>query len=134
MHVDRSGRHYTAADGSERTYRRDLLRRSYRDENGKPQKETLANLSMLPEEAITALRKALGGTVLVEADAAFEVERTLSHGGVAAVHAMATGLGMKKLLGPDCRERDLVSDLRRWVNRTWCDVRFLFDHDSAKSV
>jgi transposase len=111
MHVDRSGRHYTAADGSERTYRRDLLRRSYRDENGKPQKETLANLSMLPEEAITALRKALGGTVLVEADAAFEVERTLSHGGVAAVHAMATGLGMKELLGPDCRERDLAYGL-----------------------
>jgi transposase len=111
MHVDRSGRHYTAADGSERIYRRDLLRRSYRDENGKPQKETLANLSMLPEEAIIALRKALAGTVLVEADAAFEVERTLSHGGVAAVHAMATGLGMKELLGPDCRERDLAYGL-----------------------
>lgn len=111
MHVDRSGRHYTAADGTERIYRRDLLRRSYRDENGKPQKETLANLSMLPEEAITALRKVLAGTVLVEADAAFEVERTLSHGGVAAVHAMATGLGMKKLLGPDCRERDLAYGL-----------------------
>ncbi len=111
MHVDRAGRHYTAADGSERIYRRDLLRRSYRDENGKPQKETLANLSMLPEEAIIALRKALAGTVLVEADAAFEVERTLSHGGVAAVHAMATGLGMKTLLGPDCRERDLAYGL-----------------------
>jgi transposase len=111
MHVDRSGRHYTAADGTERIYRRDLLRRSYRDENGKPQKETLANLSMLPEEAIMALRKTLAGTVLVEADAAFEVERTLSHGGVAAVHAMATGLGMKKLLGPDCRERDLAYGL-----------------------
>jgi len=111
MHVDRSGRHYTAADGTERIYRRDLLRRSYRDENGKPQKETLANLSTLPEEAITALRKVLAGTVLVEADAAFEVEQTLSHGGVAAVHAMATGLGMKKLLGPDCRERDLAYGL-----------------------
>ncbi len=111
MHVDRSGRHYTAADGSERIYRRDLLRRSYRDENGKPQKETLANLSMLPEEVIIALRKALSGTVLVEADAAFEVERTLSHGGVAAVHAMASGLGMKELLGPDCRERDLAYGL-----------------------
>jgi transposase len=111
MHVDRSGRHYTAADGTERIYRRDLLRRSYRDENGKPQKETLANLSMLPEESIMALRKTLAGTVLVEADAAFEVERTLSHGGVAAVHAMATGLGMKKLLGPDCRERDLAYGL-----------------------
>jgi transposase len=32
----------------------------------------------------------------------------LSHGGVAAVHAMATRLGVKKLLGADCRERDLA--------------------------
>jgi hypothetical protein len=66
---------------------------------------------MWPDEAITALRKALAGTVLVEADAALEVERALSHGGVAAVHARATGLGMKKLLGPDCRERDLAYGL-----------------------
>jgi len=111
MHVDRAGRHYTAADGSVRVYRRDLLRRSYRDEQGRPRKETLANLSMLPEEAITALRKTLSGTVLVDVDTAFEVERSLSHGGVAAVHAMATKLGVKKLLGPDCRERDLVYGL-----------------------
>jgi transposase len=108
MHVDRSGRHYTAADGSERIYRRDLLRRSYRDEHGKPRKETLANLSMLPEAAIETLRKVLSGAVLVEPDQAFEVEASLSHGGVAAVHAMATRLGVKKLLGPDCRERDLA--------------------------
>jgi hypothetical protein len=64
MHVDRSGRHYTAADGSERIYRRDLLRRSYRDEHGKPRKETLANHSMLPEAAIETLRKVLSGAVL----------------------------------------------------------------------
>ena len=55
MHVDRGGRHYTAADGSERVYRRDLLRRSYRDEHGRPQKETLANLSVLPDAAVVAL-------------------------------------------------------------------------------
>jgi transposase len=108
MHVDRSGRHYTAADGSERIYRRDLLRRSYRDEHGKPRKETLANLSMLPEAAIETLRKVLSGAVLVEPDQAFEIERSVSHGGVAVVHAMATKLGLKKLLGPPCRERDLA--------------------------
>ena len=108
MHIDRSGRHYTAADGSKREYRRSLLRRSYRDAQGRPQKETLANLSALPEEAIQALRKVLAGTVLVDPDEAFEVERSLSHGGIAAVHAMATQLGVKKLLGPDCRERDLA--------------------------
>jgi transposase len=108
MHVDRASRHYTAADGSVRVYRRDLLRRSYRDEQGRPQKETLANLSMLPDEAIEALRKVLSGAVLVEPDKAFEIERSLSHGGLAAVHAMATKLGVKKLLGPDCRQRDLA--------------------------
>ncbi len=111
MHVDRSRRHYTAADGSVRVYRRDLLRRSYRDEQGRPQKETLANLSALPEGAVEVLRKVLSGAVLVEPDKTFEIERSLSHGGVAAVHAMATKLGVKKLLGPDCRERDLVYGL-----------------------
>ncbi len=111
MHVDRSSRHYTAADGSTRVYRRDLLRRSYRDERGRPQKETLANLSALPEAAIEVLRKVLSGTVLVEPDKTFEIEQSLSHGGVAAVHAMASELGVKKLLGPDCRERDLAYGL-----------------------
>ncbi len=108
MHVDRASRHYTTADGSVRVYRRDLLRRSYRDEQGRSQKETLANLSALPEVAIVALRKVLSGAVLVEPDETFEIERSLSHGGLAAVHAMATKLGAKKLLGPECRERDLA--------------------------
>jgi transposase len=108
MHVDRASRHYTAADGSERVYRRDLLRRSYRDERGRPQKETLANLSALPDAAVVALRKVLAGSVLVDPGEAFEIERSLSHGGVAAVHAMANKLGVKKLLGAECRERDLA--------------------------
>jgi transposase len=108
MHVDRASRHYTAADGSERVYRRDLLRRSYRDEQGRPQKETLANLSALPDSAVVALRKVLSGAVLVEPAETFEIERSLSHGAVAAVHAMAAKLGVKKLLGKDCRERDLA--------------------------
>jgi DDE family transposase len=111
MHVDRASRHYTAADGSVRVYRRDLLRRSYRDEQGRPRKKTLANLSALPEVAIEVLRKALSGTVLVEPDTTFEIERSVSHGGLAAVHAMATKLGVKKLLGPECRERDLAYGL-----------------------
>jgi len=108
MHVDRASRHYTAADGSKRVYRRDLLRRSYRDEQGRPQKETLANLSALPDAAIVALRKVLSGSVVVDPAETFEIERSLSHGGVAAVHAMADKLGVKKLLGTDCRERDLA--------------------------
>ncbi|MEO3863883.1 IS1634 family transposase [Acrocarpospora sp. B8E8] len=108
MHVDTSRRRYTAADGSTTVYERHLLRRSFRDQDGRPQKETLANLSMLPSGAVEALRKALSGTVLVDADEVFEIERALPHGDVAAVHAMASKLGVKKILGPDCRERDLA--------------------------
>jgi hypothetical protein len=108
MHVDTSRRHHRAVDGTEREYRRHLLRRSYRDLQGCPQKETLANLSALPDEAIVALRAVLSGKALVEADSAFEVERCLPHRDVTAVCAMASQLGIKELLGADCRERDLA--------------------------
>ena len=55
MHVDRSGRHYTAADGSERIYRRDLLRRSYRDENGKPQTAATLNGTLATTRWLVAI-------------------------------------------------------------------------------
>jgi Transposase DDE domain len=108
MHVDTSRSQRVAADGSVREYRRHLLRRSYRDDQGRPRKETLANLSALPEAAIAAIRKVLAGGQLVDAAADFEVERSLPHGDVAAAHAMAEKLSMRKLLGPACRERDLA--------------------------
>ena len=56
-------------DGTERTYERHLLRRSYRD-GGKVRKETLANLSHLPPEAIAAVRAVLAGKTLIDADGA----------------------------------------------------------------
>jgi hypothetical protein len=39
---------------------------------------------------------------------AFEITRSLPHGHVAAVHAMARQLGFPALLGPACRQRDLA--------------------------
>jgi hypothetical protein len=108
MHVDVIRNHQKMADGSMREYRSQLLRRSYRDGAGRPRKETLANLSALPEEAIDALRRVLRGETLVSTEEAFEVERSVPHGDVAAVHAMASRLGLKNLLGPECRERDLA--------------------------
>jgi hypothetical protein len=72
MHVDISRRHYTAADGSVRASRRSLLRRSFRDGRGRPQKETLANLSDLPDEAIDAIRTILAGKT--QAGAEFRIE------------------------------------------------------------
>jgi hypothetical protein len=108
VHIDSSGRQYTTVEGEQRTYSCHLLRRSFRDEQGRPRKETLANLSALPPEAIDALRKVLKGAVLVDAQAAFGTERSVPHGDVAAAHVMATRLGLKKLLGSASRERDIA--------------------------
>jgi len=108
MHVDQAGRHYTTAGGERRSYPTYLLRRSYRDEQGRPRKETLANLTGLPPESIEALRATLKGRVLVDAEAAFEVQRSVPHGDVAAAHVMAARLGLRDLLGPACAERDIA--------------------------
>lgn len=108
MHIDDTSRHYTTAGGERRTTRCLLLRRSYRDENGKPRNETLANLSALPDNAIAALRLALKGAALVDAESAFDVERSVPHGNAAAAHVMAGKLGLRSLLGPPCPERDIA--------------------------
>ena len=107
MHVETSRSHQVLKDGTDRVYQRHLLRRSYRD-GGKVRKETLANLSHLPEAAIEAVRLALAGKILVDADAGLQVERSLQHGHVAAVCAMARKLGFPALLGPTCPQRDLA--------------------------
>src|SRR6266540_4324116 len=107
MHIETARSHQTLKDGTERVYQRHLLRRSYR-EGGKVRKQTLANLSHLPDEAIAALRLVLGGKTVVDADAALQVQRSAGHGHVAAVHTIARQLGLPGLLGPACRERDLA--------------------------
>jgi Transposase DDE domain len=107
MHVETSRSHQTLKDGTERVYQRHLLRRSYR-EGGKVRKQTLANLSHLPDEAIAALRLVLAGRTVVDADAALEVACSAPHGHVAAVHTIARQLGLPDLLGPPGRARDLA--------------------------
>jgi Transposase DDE domain len=108
MHIDDTSRQYVTAAGERRITRCLLLRRSYRDENGKPRNETLANLSALPDSAIAALRLSLKGATLVDAESEFDVERSVPHGDVAAAHVMAEKLGLRPLLGPACRERDIA--------------------------
>src|SRR6266536_104242 len=107
MHIETARSHQTLKDGTERVYQRHLLRRSYR-QGGKVRKQTLANLSHLPDEAIAALRLVLGGKTVVDADAALRVERSAGQVHVAAVHTIARQLGLPGLLGPACRERDLA--------------------------
>src|SRR6266568_7771395 len=108
MHIDNASRQYTTGSGERHTTTCYLLRRSYRDDNGKPRKETLANLSDLPEEAINALRLVLRGRTLVDAESGFDAERSVPHGDVAAAHIIAGQLGLRSLLGPPCREREIA--------------------------
>jgi DDE family transposase len=111
MHIDNASRQYTTGSGERRTTKCYLLRRSYRDADGKPRNETLANLSDLPENAISALRLALKGATLVDAESGFDVERSIPHGDIAAAHIMAGTLGLRSLLGPPSRERDIAYSL-----------------------
>src|SRR5689334_1487844 len=107
MHVARNKRIYVAKSGERRVYESVLVRRTYR-EAGKVRHETLANLSALPAEAVTAIEATLKGERLVPAARAVAITGSLPHGHVAAVHAMAAKLGLPALLGPAGRARDLA--------------------------
>ena len=107
MHVATTRRHYVGKDGTERHYETHLLRRSVRD-GTKIRNETLANLSHLPDELICAIRAGLAGKTLLVAGEDFELTRALAHGHVAAVSVMAKTLGLRDLLGPACKERDIA--------------------------
>ena len=92
----------------EREYTSTLLRRSYR-EDGKVRKETLANLSHLPPEAIELVRGVLRGERYLSAGEAFQIERSLPAGHVMAALGMARRLDLARLLDRSpSRERDLA--------------------------
>ena len=110
MHVARTPSKYVDKTGNVHRYQSVLVRRTYRD-GTKVRHETLANLSKLPAEVIAAIEATLKGQALVPAEAACTITRSLPHGHVAAVAAMARRLGFPGLLGPACRSRDLVLGL-----------------------
>src|SRR5207244_9615778 len=58
--------------------------------------------------ASAAIRAVLAGKTVVNVGEAFEVTRSLPHGHVAAVHAVARRLGFPEILGPAGRPRDLA--------------------------
>lgn len=95
-----------------------LLRESYRDEAGKSQKRTLANLSKLPPSLIAGLKGLLkGGTVLGAGDDGLRIERSLPHGHVAAALGTMRKIALDRLLlstakdDASRRHRDLVVGL-----------------------
>jgi hypothetical protein len=97
--VDRQGR--------ARDYSSAYLRRTYR-EAGQVKNETVANLSALPDHVIDLIDAGLKGQHLVPATEAVTITRSVPHGHVAAVHAMARQLGLPALLGPAGPQRDLA--------------------------
>ncbi|HET9082183.1 MAG TPA: IS1634 family transposase [Trebonia sp.] len=98
---------YVDKQGRARDYSSAYLRRTYR-EAGKVKNETVANLSSLPGHVIDLIDAGLKGRQLVPAAQAVTITRSLPHGHVAAVHAMARQLGLPALLGPAGRQRDLA--------------------------
>ncbi len=107
MHVARIRSGYTDRRGRRREYESAYLRRTWRD-GGAVRHETLANLSGLGEQTVALIEAALKGVPLVPAGQAMTITRSLPHGHVAAVHAMAARLGLPALLGPACPRRDLA--------------------------
>jgi len=94
----------------DREYVSHLLRRTYR-EDGRIKHDTLGNISSLPDETIELIRGSLSGKQYLPASEAVSVLRSLPHGNVAAVGAMAKKLKVPELLGPACVERDIVMGL-----------------------
>src|SRR6202048_5306115 len=106
--VDVAGnrRGYVTTSGEERVYETILLRRSFRD-GAKVRHETLGNLSKLPPELVAAIEAATKGQTLIAAGSEFSKARSLPHGDVAAVAAVARKLELAALLGPACRGRGI---------------------------
>jgi hypothetical protein len=98
---------YVDKQGRARDYSSAYLRRTYR-EAGQVKNETVANLSALPDHVIDLIDAGLKGAALVPASEAVAIARSVPHGHVAAVHAMARKLGLPALLGPAGPQRDLV--------------------------
>ena len=91
-----------------------LLREAYRDEHGRAQKRTLANLSKLPVGLIGGLKALLkGGTVIGTGPDEIQIERSLPHGHVAA------GLGTIRRIALD---RLILSTTKDEASRRHCDL------------
>jgi Transposase DDE domain len=98
---------YVDRQGRARDYSSAYLRRTYR-EDGQVKNETVANLSVLPAHVIDLIDAGLKGKHMVPAGEAVTIARSVPHGHVAAVHAMARQLGLPAMLGPAGPQRDLA--------------------------
>jgi hypothetical protein len=93
--------------GVRRDYVTHLLRRTYR-EGGKVKKETIANLTHVPERILEGLRSLLAGKELFDVDS-LVVERSMPYGHVEALLTMMRRLNIGPLLDKEpWAQRDLV--------------------------
>src|SRR6266571_4259024 len=91
-----------------------LLREAYRDEHGRAQKRTLANLSKLPVDLIGGLKALLkGGTVIGTGPDEIQIERSLPHGHVAAALGMIRKIALDRLI---------LSTTKDQASRRHCDL------------
>src|SRR5258708_18834720 len=99
MYVARIKSSHVNTAGRRRDYQSVYLRRSFR-EGSKVKHEQLANLSALPEAAITAIEAVLAGATLGGATEAIRIESALPHGHLAAGAPPAGTPGPPAPLGP----------------------------------
>jgi len=91
-----------------KVYTTHLLRRGYR-EGGKVKNETLGNISHLPDELITLIKRALRGEQFVALSDRMENTASFLHGHVDAVLRAMQRLGFENLIASrPSRERNLV--------------------------
>src|SRR5258705_5742544 len=99
MHVARIKSSHVDKAGRRRDYQSVYLRRSFR-EGPKVKHEQLANLSALPDAAITAIEAVLARATLVGATQAIRIESALPHRPVAAGGPGGAPPGPPGPLGP----------------------------------
>ena len=93
-----------------------LLRESFRDEHGRAQKRTLANLSKLPGDVIDGLKALLkGSTVIGTGPHEMRIERSLPHGHVAAALGMLRRIALDRLILSTAKD----TALRRHCDLAW---------------
>jgi len=91
-----------------------LLRESFRDEQGRSQKRTLANLSQLPGSVLEGLKSLLRGGIVIGTDpASLRIERTLPHGHVAAALGTIRKIALDRLI---------LSTAKDPASRRFCDL------------
>ena len=132
-----------------KVYHSKLLRRSFRDAHGRVQKETITNLSPLPDEAIALLKAHFAGRTLVDPADLFQLVRSRPHGSVLAVLEAFRQLGLVRLIGSQpSPQRDLVCALiaarilrpdsklatARWWHATTLPDYFDLDDASAEDL